>query len=96
MTADRLEVESLGRFIMNKDHLQRNIADTKLDYLSTREFRTGFFKHTVEVKIAVRTAALWEGARRQGLLVEALGNGILGKRKWNQNNSRKNSSETIT
>ena len=57
------EVESLGRFITNKEHLKRNIADVQVDHFSSQEVRAGYFKHTVQIKISVRTAGLWEGAR---------------------------------
>ena len=56
------EVESLGRFITNKEHLKRNIADVQVDHFSSQEVRAGYFKHTVQIKISVRTAGLWEGA----------------------------------
>ena len=57
------ELESVYRFIASKDHLVKNIADAQAKHLTTREFRQSKFKHTLEVKIIVRTANLWEGAR---------------------------------
>ena len=58
-----MEKVFLGRFLTNKDHLLRNIANFKFNYLSSREFRLNKFKHTVEVEVNVKTANLWEGAR---------------------------------
>jgi hypothetical protein len=43
--------------------LIKNIADAKGQHLSTREFRHFKYKHTGGVKIIVKTANLWEGAR---------------------------------
>ena len=57
------ELDSLSRFIASKEHLLRNIADVEFVHLSSRELRSKY-KHTVEVKIHVRTANLWEGARK--------------------------------
>ena len=57
------ELESIYRYIASKDHLIKNIADAKAQHLSSREFRNFKYKHTVGVKIIVRTANLWEGAR---------------------------------
>ena len=58
------ELESLYRFIASKEHLVKNIADAQACHLSSREFRNFKYKHTVEVKIIVKTANLWEGARK--------------------------------
>ena len=57
------ELESIYRFIASKDHLIKNIADAQARHLSSREFRHQKYKHTVGVKIIVKTANLWEGAR---------------------------------
>ena len=60
---DNEELESLQRFIASKEHLVRNVANLEFKYLSSREFRSNKFKHTIEVKIHVKTENLWEGAR---------------------------------
>ena len=57
------EQESIYRFIASKDHLIKNIADAQAIHLSSREFRNNKYKHTVGVKIILKTANLWEGAR---------------------------------
>jgi hypothetical protein len=57
------ELESIYRYIASKAHLIKNIAGAKAQYLSSREFRHLKYKHTVGVKIIVKTANLWEGAR---------------------------------
>ena len=57
------EVDSLVRFVTNKEHLARNIENIVYDHLSSREFRSTRFKHTVALKLIVKTANLWEGPR---------------------------------
>ena len=57
------EIESIYRFIASKDHLIKNIADAQVTHLSSREFRNQKYKHTVGVRIIVKTGNLWEGAR---------------------------------
>ena len=56
------ELDSLRRFLTCKDHLMRNIAHIEFNHLSSRELRSRF-KHIIDVKIHVKTANLWEGAR---------------------------------
>ena len=56
------EIESLYRFITSKDHLQRNIKNIKMNYLSTKYIRNSF-EHLVEVKLIVNTDQLWESPR---------------------------------
>ena len=56
------EIESLYRFITSKDHLQRNIKNIKMNYLSTKYIRNSF-EHLVEVKLFVNTDQLWESPR---------------------------------
>ena len=57
------EVDSMVRFLTNKDYLSRNIQNIEYNLLSSREFRGGKYKHTVGLKIHVKTANLWEGPR---------------------------------
>ena len=57
------EVESLIRFLTNRDHLQRNIKNIEYSYLSSGELLNGKYKHTLGLKIEVKTENLWEGPR---------------------------------
>ena len=56
-------VESLERFIFNKDHLKRNICKVETSYISSREFRHNTYTHTMSVRLFVLTGGLWEGPR---------------------------------
>ena len=62
-TLDNEELESLYRFVNSKDHLVKNIENIEFNYLSSRQFRSNKFKHTIQVLIKVKTASLWEGPR---------------------------------
>ena len=62
-TLDNEELESLYRFVTSKDHLVKNIENIEFNYLSSRQFRSNKFKHTIQVSIKVKTASLWEGPR---------------------------------
>ena len=57
------EVDSLVRFLTNKDHLNRNILHIEYSHLSSRESTTDKYKHTVGLKVQVKTENLWEGPR---------------------------------
>ena len=57
------EVDSLVRFLTNKEHLSRNICNIEYSHLSSREVSTSKYKHTVGLKIQVRAGNLWEGPR---------------------------------
>ena len=61
LTSD--EIDSLMRFLTNRDHLQRNISNIAYEYLCSEPLRNCKFKHTVGLKIDVRTENLWEGPR---------------------------------
>ena len=54
-------VDSLMRYLRSEPHLEQNVASAELHHLSTRSFRNSVFVHTIDVKIQVRTARLWEG-----------------------------------
>ena len=58
------DMDSLGRFITSKDHLQRNIANFQiLNVYNNGANAVGTFDHAVQVKIAVLRCNLWEGVR---------------------------------
>ena len=57
------EINSIMRFLTNRDHLQRNISNVDYNYLSSEPLRNCKFKHTVGLKIDVKTENLWEGPR---------------------------------
>ena len=57
------DVDSLVRILTAKDHLNRNISNIEYSHLSSREFRNKKYKHTVGLKIHVKTESLWEGPR---------------------------------
>ena len=61
LTSD--EIDSIMRFLTNRDHLQRNIRNVDYEYLSSDPLRNCKFKHTVGLKIDVKTENLWEGPR---------------------------------
>ena len=58
------ELQSMIRFLTQKDHLKRNIMHIEYNHQSTREFRNNGFKHVVGLKVMVKTADLWETPRR--------------------------------
>ena len=58
------EIDSMVRFITNRDHLARNVSDVRYLVSSSRELHDQKFRHNVQVEINVRTANLWEGARQ--------------------------------
>ena len=55
--------ESLRRFILSEDHLQKNLGKIEMGLVSTRRSNSGFFLHSVLVRISVKTTRLWEPAR---------------------------------
>ena len=57
------EYESLGRFVTNLEHLQRNIQNVVVDSYSTRNNDDGTFMHTANVRIHVKSKHLWESGR---------------------------------
>ena len=60
---DQEEIESVYRFVTSNDHLVKNISNVEINYLSSRHLRNSKYKYTIEVKIKVKTANLWEGPR---------------------------------
>ena len=86
VTIENDELESIYRYIASKEHLIKNIADAQANHLSSREFRNFKYKHTVGVKIIVKTANLLEGPRSYiwrhlgGDNTWTLGNGTLVKK----------------
>ena len=59
--------QSIRSFLASEQHLEQNIMNTELQYLSSRSFRNSLFTHTVSVKMYVRTARLWESYIRKHL-----------------------------
>ena len=57
------EFESLGRFVTNLEHLQRNVQNIVVDSYSTRNIGDGSFMHTANVRIHVKSEHLWESGR---------------------------------
>ena len=59
------QLNSLVRFLTAKEHLKKNIMNIDVNPLSSREFNegSGTFKHTVGLKLSVKTANLWETPR---------------------------------
>ena len=57
------DLNSLGRFITSKDHLQRNIARVHYDTISSNGMISNGTYSYIQVKILVLRKHLWEGAR---------------------------------
>ena len=57
------DYNSLQKFILHQDHLEKNICHLESSHVSTRELRSCAFKHTLDVKIHVKCANLWEPAK---------------------------------
>ena len=57
------ELESLGRFITNLEHLQRNIRNIVVDRTSSCGRSDGKYNHTANIRIFVRSENLWQSAR---------------------------------
>ena len=47
-----------------KEHLRKNILKIQAGRQTNRKLRNGAFKHTLELRIVVRTGNLWENARK--------------------------------
>ena len=52
--------QSIRRFLLSEQHLERNIQSTELQYLSSRSFRGNLYTHLVSVILYVKTVTLWE------------------------------------
>ena len=57
------ELESILRFITSKDHMKKNITNVEFNYLWSRDSEGGKFRHSVGLKLHVRTSNLWETPR---------------------------------
>ena len=57
------EMESLGRYVTNLEHLQRNIRNIVIDRFSTYGLSDGKFVHTANFRIFVKGENLWQSAR---------------------------------
>ena len=58
------ELESLGRFVTNLEHLQRNIHNIVLDSHTTSRGNDGRYTHSADIRIFVKSEHLWESARK--------------------------------
>ena len=57
------ELESLGRFTTNLEHLARNIKNIIVDRTSSYRRGDGKYDHTANIRIFVRSEHLWQSAR---------------------------------
>ena len=57
------EVESISRFITQKEHMKKNIENIEYSLLSSRNSEGDLFRHTVSLKVFVKTVNLWETPR---------------------------------
>ena len=57
------DFESVEKVILGKNHLRENILKLDAGQQSSRKCRSGLFRHTVDLKILVKTENLWENAR---------------------------------
>ena len=51
------------RFITQKEHMKKNIENIEYSLLSSRNSEGGLFRHTVGLKVFVKTVNLWETPR---------------------------------
>ena len=56
------ELDSIVRFVTNKDHLRKNVANIKYCNASTR-VQNGALMHFVQIEILVNVESLWESPR---------------------------------
>ena len=54
---------SVLRFIADKEHMKKNVADVKYGQTKSRMLGNGISRHTVELEIFVKTEFLWETPR---------------------------------
>ena len=57
------ELDSVIRFITNKEHLVKNVANITYCESSTRKQENGLFSHMVRLELLVKTESLWESPR---------------------------------
>ena len=57
------EIDSLEAVLLGKTHLKENILKLKEGQQTNRRIKQGLFKHTLELRILVKTEKLWESAR---------------------------------
>ena len=57
------DYDSLEKVLRGAKHLNENISTIEALQQSNRKLRTGQFKHSLEIKLTVKTARLWENAR---------------------------------
>ena len=54
------ELDSVVRFITDKDHMKKNISHIKWKLISTRINEDSSFQHIIGVTLTVKTSNLWE------------------------------------
>jgi hypothetical protein len=57
------DLDSLEKILFGAKHLTENISKLDAGQKTSRKFRTGLNKHTLELKIVVKTEKLWESPR---------------------------------
>ena len=57
------DFNSLEKILLGARHLTENILKISAGQQTNRKFRTGLFKHTLELRILVKTGKLWESPR---------------------------------
>ena len=57
------EIDSITRFIMQKEHMKKNITNIEYNLLPSRNSECGLFRHTISLRLSVKTLNLWETPR---------------------------------
>ena len=57
------EVDSISRFITQKEHMKKNIMNIEYNLLSSINSECGLFRHTISLRLFVKTVNLWETPR---------------------------------
>ena len=57
------DFKSLEKLMLSENHLKENISRIEAGQQTNRQFRNGCYKHTLDLRIFVKTRKLWENAR---------------------------------
>ena len=57
------DLDSLEKILLGVKHLTENISKLEAGQRTSRKMRTGVNRHTLELRIVVRNAKLWESPR---------------------------------
>ena len=57
------DFNSLEKLVYREKHLKENISLVQFEEYISREKGNGRFKHSIEMRLIVRTSKLWEGPR---------------------------------